>query len=181
MLSGEAEVTAEDGGTLDILSGHAAVSMLPEGTGYSLKLQKKEGAPVYQLVFPEAGTFPVRLAVSAGVVDRGVWRTLDFRLLAGAVVPVTLNGLENEVRFDAKAPVFPTRDSDGWTGFLPADDPALVILVVIHKPQTSPWGGQVAAPVFAHIAQQLVVVFDIPPDEIRLNHTASQEIATADH
>ncbi len=68
-----------------------------------------------------------------------------------------------------------------FAGFLPADDPALVILVVIDKPQTSPWGGQVAAPVFASIAQQLVVIFDIPPDEIRLNHTASQEIATADH
>jgi cell division protein FtsI/penicillin-binding protein 2 len=68
-----------------------------------------------------------------------------------------------------------------FAGFLPADDPALVILVVIQKPQTSPWGGQVAAPVFARIAQQLVVIFDIPPDEIRLNHTASQEIATANH
>jgi cell division protein FtsI/penicillin-binding protein 2 len=68
-----------------------------------------------------------------------------------------------------------------FAGFLPADDPALVILVVIHKPQTSPWGGQVAAPVFASIAQQLVVIFDIPPDEIRLGHMASQEVATADH
>ncbi len=68
-----------------------------------------------------------------------------------------------------------------FAGFLPADDPRLVILVVIDKPQTSPWGGQVAAPVFARIAQQLVVLFDIPPDEIRLNHRASQEIATADH
>jgi len=68
-----------------------------------------------------------------------------------------------------------------FAGFLPADDPALVILVVIDKPQTSPWGGQVAAPVFARIAQQLVAHFDIPPDGIRLDHTLSQEIATADH
>jgi len=67
-----------------------------------------------------------------------------------------------------------------FAGFLPADDPQLVILVIIDKPQTSPWGGQVAAPVFARIAQQLVVLFDIPPDEIRLDHTVSQEIATAD-
>jgi hypothetical protein len=42
-----------------------------------------------------------------------------------------------------------------------------VILVVIHKPQTSPWGGKVAAPVFSSVAQQLVVLFDIPPDKIR--------------
>jgi cell division protein FtsI/penicillin-binding protein 2 len=63
-----------------------------------------------------------------------------------------------------------------FAGFLPADDPALVILVVIHKPQTSPWGGKVAAPVFARIAQQLVVLFDVPPDEIRqaANQQASE-------
>jgi len=67
-----------------------------------------------------------------------------------------------------------------FAGYLPADEPALMILVVIHKPQTSPWGGQVAAPVFARIAQQLVVLFDIPPDEIRLGQSASQTIAVTD-
>ena len=67
-----------------------------------------------------------------------------------------------------------------FAGYLPADEPALVILVVIHKPQTSPWGGQVAAPVFARIAEQLVVLFDIPPDEIRLSQSASQTIAVTD-
>jgi len=68
-----------------------------------------------------------------------------------------------------------------FAGYLPADEPALVILVVIHKPQTSPWGGQVAAPVFARIAQQLVVLFDLPPDEIRLSQSASQTVAITDH
>jgi len=67
-----------------------------------------------------------------------------------------------------------------FAGYLPADEPALMILVVIHKPQTSPWGGQVAAPVFARIAQQLVVLFDIPPDEIRLSQSASQTLAVTD-
>jgi cell division protein FtsI (penicillin-binding protein 3) len=62
----------------------------------------------------------------------------------------------------------PTLTIASFAGFLPADDPALLILVVIQKPQTSPWGGEVAAPVFARIAQQLVVLFDIAPDQIRL-------------
>jgi cell division protein FtsI/penicillin-binding protein 2 len=69
----------------------------------------------------------------------------------------------------------PTLTVASFAGFLPADDPAFVILVVIHKPQTSPWGGQVAAPVFSSIAQQLMVVFEIPPDEIRLNQAAGQQ------
>jgi cell division protein FtsI/penicillin-binding protein 2 len=75
----------------------------------------------------------------------------------------------------------PTLTVASFAGYLPADDPALMILVVIHKPQTSPWGGKVAAPVFARIAQQLVVLFDIPPDEIRLSQAATQEMAVADH
>jgi cell division protein FtsI/penicillin-binding protein 2 len=62
----------------------------------------------------------------------------------------------------------PTLTVASFAGYLPADDPAFVILVVINKPRTSPWGNQVAAPVFANIAKQLVVLFDVPPDNVRL-------------
>jgi cell division protein FtsI/penicillin-binding protein 2 len=62
----------------------------------------------------------------------------------------------------------PTLTVASFAGYLPADDPAFVVLVVINKPKTSPWGNQVAAPVFANIAKQLVVLFDIPPDNVRL-------------
>jgi len=79
----------------------------------------------------------------------------------------------------------PTLTVASFVGYLPADDPALVILVVIHKPQTSPWGSQVAAPVFARIARQLVNLFDVPPDEVRQaanrhnSESANQEVAVA--
>ena len=69
----------------------------------------------------------------------------------------------------------PTLTVASFVGYLPADDPAFVILVVINKPQVSPWGGQVAAPVFAHIAQQLVTLLDVPPDAIRL--ASNQQIS----
>jgi cell division protein FtsI/penicillin-binding protein 2 len=59
-----------------------------------------------------------------------------------------------------------------FAGYLPADDPRMVILVIINKPATSPWGGEVAAPVFARIAQQLVALFDVPPDEVRQQFAA---------
>ncbi len=65
-----------------------------------------------------------------------------------------------------------------FVGYLPADDPALLILVVINRPQTSIWGGQVAAPVFASIASQLATAFSIPPDEIR-HQLAGQQIGMA--
>ncbi len=71
----------------------------------------------------------------------------------------------------------PTLTVASFAGYLPADDPALVILVVIHKPKTSSWGGEVAAPVFARIAQQLMTLLDVPPAALR--HTGDQAIAVA--
>ncbi len=55
-----------------------------------------------------------------------------------------------------------------FAGFLPADDPRLVILVKLDKPQTSEWGSQVASPVFASVAKQSVALLGVPPDAVRL-------------
>ncbi|MGB3715639.1 MAG: penicillin-binding protein 2 [Candidatus Promineifilaceae bacterium] len=55
-----------------------------------------------------------------------------------------------------------------FIGWLPADDPELIVLVKIDRPETSPWGSVVAAPVFAELAKELVILLDIPPDEVRL-------------
>ncbi|MBI1819813.1 MAG: penicillin-binding protein 2 [Nitrospirae bacterium] len=48
-------------------------------------------------------------------------------------------------------------------GFVPADDPRLVILVVINHPKGVSWGGSVAAPVFRNIAGQTLNYLGIPP------------------
>jgi cell division protein FtsI/penicillin-binding protein 2 len=55
-----------------------------------------------------------------------------------------------------------------FIGWLPADDPELIVLVKIDRPTTSPWGSETAAPAFAILAEELVILLDIPPDEIRL-------------
>lgn len=54
-----------------------------------------------------------------------------------------------------------------FVGYLPADDPKFVILVKLDKPQSSEWGSQVASPVFAAVAKQLVVQAGLPPDNVR--------------
>ncbi|MCX7837944.1 MAG: penicillin-binding protein 2 [Anaerolineae bacterium] len=61
----------------------------------------------------------------------------------------------------------PTWTIASFAGYLPADDPRIAILVKIDKPQTSRWGSEVAAPVFASVAKQVVMVLGIPPDAIR--------------
>ncbi len=52
----------------------------------------------------------------------------------------------------------------GFVGYLPAYDPAFVILVKIVRPRTETLGNKVAAPAFKNIAQQLVAMAGIAPD-----------------
>ncbi|MFZ6027106.1 MAG: peptidoglycan D,D-transpeptidase FtsI family protein [Chloroflexota bacterium] len=62
-------------------------------------------------------------------------------------------------------------DSDltntSFVGWGPADDPQFLVYVWLEKPTSSVWGSEVASPVFADVVRQLVVLMDIPPDNIR--------------
>ncbi len=49
-----------------------------------------------------------------------------------------------------------------FVGFVPADAPRLVILVMIDEPQKLYWGGEVAAPVFQKIARKTLRYLHIP-------------------
>jgi cell division protein FtsI/penicillin-binding protein 2 len=62
----------------------------------------------------------------------------------------------------------PTLTLASFVGYLPADDPQVLVLVIIDRPTSSRWGNTTASPTFRRIAEQLVVLLDIPPDEVRL-------------
>jgi cell division protein FtsI/penicillin-binding protein 2 len=55
-----------------------------------------------------------------------------------------------------------------FIGWLPADDPEIIVFVKLDRPKSAPWGSLTAVPVFAALADELVVMLDIPPDNIRL-------------
>lgn len=69
----------------------------------------------------------------------------------------------------------PTDTIGSFIGWLPADDPAFIILVKLDRPRTSEWGSQTATPTFQELARELAVLLDVPPDSIRLsaNHDLS--------
>lgn len=50
-----------------------------------------------------------------------------------------------------------------FAGFVPAHDPRYVILIVVDNPQKAYYGSQVAAPVFAKMAQYMVRRAGLPP------------------
>ncbi|MBN2550579.1 MAG: penicillin-binding protein 2 [Anaerolineales bacterium] len=55
-----------------------------------------------------------------------------------------------------------------FVGWGPVDDPQFLVYVWLEKPTSSPWGSEVAAPLFRKIVEKLVVLIDLPPDEVRL-------------
>lgn len=55
-----------------------------------------------------------------------------------------------------------------FIGWLPADDPEIIVYVKLDRPQFEPWGSKTAAPTFAELTEELVVLMDIPPDNVRL-------------
>jgi cell division protein FtsI (penicillin-binding protein 3) len=50
-----------------------------------------------------------------------------------------------------------------FMGFVPADGPRLVIVVILDEPKGTPYGGIVAAPVFRTIAERALSRLNIPP------------------
>jgi membrane peptidoglycan carboxypeptidase len=51
-----------------------------------------------------------------------------------------------------------------FVGFAPARNPRVVVLVTVDEPQGTIWGGVVAAPAFAQIAEFALQYLQVPPD-----------------
>ncbi|HEX2981709.1 MAG TPA: penicillin-binding transpeptidase domain-containing protein [Anaerolineaceae bacterium] len=54
-----------------------------------------------------------------------------------------------------------------FVGWGPSDDPKFIVYVWLEKPTADIWGSVVAAPLFRDITTDLVVLMDLPPDDVR--------------
>lgn len=60
-----------------------------------------------------------------------------------------------------------THTNVSFIGWGPADDPQFMIYVWLQKPSASIWSSETAAPVFAQVAEETVIMLNIPPDVVR--------------
>lgn len=58
----------------------------------------------------------------------------------------------------------PTKTIASFVGFVPADHPKFIGMVIIKEPKSSEWGSETAAPLFFDIANDLLAYYNIPPD-----------------
>jgi cell division protein FtsI (penicillin-binding protein 3) len=74
-------------------------------------------------------------------------------------------GTAQKARTDGQAGYDPGKYVASFSGFLPASDPRVLIIVTIDEPTNSIYGGTVAAPTFGTIAAFCVEHLKIPPGE----------------
>jgi cell division protein FtsI (penicillin-binding protein 3) len=109
------------------------------------------------------------------------------RILRGMLEGVTLNGTAKKAqvegytaagktgtaqKIDPRTKTYSsTKYIGSFVGFAPVENPAVVIIVVIDEPAGAYHGGDVAAPVFREIAEQILPDLNVAPDaEIKLNN-----------
>ncbi|MCA9924479.1 MAG: penicillin-binding protein 2 [Anaerolineales bacterium] len=121
-------------------------------------------------VFPHQPT-PIGRPVSAETAQQVtiMATTAVAREVAEAQIPgYTIAGKTGTAQI-AENGIYLENDIIGsFIGWLPADDPEIIVFVKLDRPTSAPWGSQTAAPVFAELTKELVVLLDIPPDNIRL-------------
>lgn len=61
-----------------------------------------------------------------------------------------------------------TKFVSSFIGYAPANDPQVLILLVVDEPKGGYYGGQVAAPSFKNIMEKTLRYLEIPPDKMRL-------------
>ena len=60
-----------------------------------------------------------------------------------------------------------THTNVSFVGWGPVDDPQFMVYIWLQEPSASIWSSETAAPVFSQVAEQTVIMLNIPPDSVR--------------
>jgi cell division protein FtsI/penicillin-binding protein 2 len=74
-------------------------------------------------------------------------------------------GTAQKARTDGKPGYAPGKYVSSFTGFLPAGDPQVLILITLDEPTKAIYGGTVAGPMFSKLAAYCVEHLKIPPGD----------------
>lgn len=129
------------------------VSAIQNPDGSTVKIAPKSlGSPISE----ETAKLMTEIMVNA--VDKGEasWTSLKGYRIAGktgtASIPIAGH-------YD------PDHTIASFIGFAPAIDPKFAMFVIFNRPQSSIYGAETAAPVFFQIAKDLLIYYQIPPNE----------------
>jgi cell division protein FtsI/penicillin-binding protein 2 len=78
----------------------------------------------------------------------------------------TLGGKTGTAQVPIKGHYDPQKTIASFIGFGPVKEPKFLVLVILRQPKTSPWGSETAAPLFFEIAKELLIYYNIAPDNL---------------
>ena len=116
-LSATAVVKDTRGGSLELLSGAAALTEIGQHPQWNLRADQGR----YIAEFSKAGKHPIQLKFIAAVRESGSWNAVDFRVASGAVQTVVLKGLSEDTQFEFPGAARPEWRTNQFVSYLPAD------------------------------------------------------------
>jgi len=135
-----------------MMAPHVVKAYIQDGVQYDIKPR-----PIQQVVKPEtAQTLTEMLAIS-----------LEEEASNALVPGYRIAGKTGTGEIPGPGGYSSSLTNASFVGWGPVDDPQFIIYIWLEKPETSPWGSVVAAPVFSEAAQELVILLQLPPDELR--------------
>jgi cell division protein FtsI/penicillin-binding protein 2 len=135
---------------------HVLYSMLRDGHQYNVPSQYA-GSPISTAT---ARTLNEMLAIS--LEEESSLALLPGYRLAGKTGTAQI---PTDYGYDA----FHTNTS--FVGWGPVDDPQFMVYVWLESPSASIWASETASPVFSKVAEQTVILLNIPPDVVRSQAT----------
>lgn len=76
-----------------------------------------------------------------------------------------IGGKTGTAQIPIKGHYDPSKTIASFIGFFPVNNPKIITLVILKEPKTSPWGSETAAPLFFDIAKDLIVYYNIAPEQ----------------
>ncbi len=120
------------------------------------EVRRFEPRAVRQVVSPETARALTRILVR--VVEAGTGHNAAVPGYEVAGKTGTAQKLDPATRRYSRAPGVLS-----FVGFAPADEPRVVMLVMLDEPRTAQWGSEAAAPIFAAIGRDVLRHLEVPP------------------
>jgi cell division protein FtsI/penicillin-binding protein 2 len=139
---------------------HVLYAMVSNGNQHNTPVQTL-GTPVS----PQTARTVTDMLAEAMVAGESVANVKGYRL-AGKTGTASIPGPDG--RYDPKL------TNASFIGWGPVDDPKFMVYVWLERPLKSDWASYVASPIFHNVVEKLVVLMNIPPDDIRKQLLAGQ-------
>lgn len=131
-----------------------------------------------QIINAQPSARRVISAKTANIVTEMMVRTVNEGLDKASIPGYSIAGKTGTAEIPSPIGYEPNASIVTFIGFLPSDDPQVVVLVKLDRPRDY-WGSVVAAPVFRRLAERLVILLEIPTDDIRLALKSQSSVSGA--